>query len=171
MFSHPPVDNIQTYKMRGDPQEDTFKDRTLIYRNSLYYTRSDKPEEIVLKLADGWYDFVIPQAPNNIVYLAHSKKHWNETANRKLYSIGNNRGHSSIAPRHNRDHVCFAGEMQFSEGKLVVWTDKSGHYECTKNFRSPKKEEIVARQTSLVLSREGDRLFPMDKFEAWNGRL
>ncbi len=125
-----------------------------------------------MKLADGWYDFVIPQDRHNVIYLAHSKKHWEETANgMKFYNIGNNRGHSSIGPHETREFVCFAGELVFKEGVLTSWTDKSGHYRCTQYVKSPAKEQIVERQTSLALKLNGDRLLPMDRFQAWNGRL
>ncbi|WOC17004.1 hypothetical protein MP213Fo_25040 [Pseudochrobactrum sp. MP213Fo] len=70
-------------------------------------------------IANGHYIFIIPEAQKDAIYCARSLQNeqysWHNSAD----------GHTSLS---NRLPVCFAGQLYFTQGKLVHWNNGSGHY-------------------------------------------
>jgi hypothetical protein len=163
-------------------QNDPFKDKRLELLDGKYYivNRLSATAEPKKKLASGYFDFVIPGTDMKIVYCRHSLAHWQVTQNPKAQTIATDRGHSSIVPRENDKDaercVFFAGELYFEkEGELKYWTDKSGHYLCTKQQglgNNPQKvKAIAARQTKYAVDGDNHPLLPMTLFQPWNGEI
>ena len=75
------------------------------------------------KLANSAYVFVIP-ANNPGVILCGSQV---EDINERV------QGHTSLS---KREDVLFAGEILFKDGKLVKWTNCSGHYQPKPDSRT-----------------------------------
>ncbi|PVZ70270.1 hypothetical protein [Pelagibaculum spongiae] len=121
----------------------------------------------------GWYDFVIKKELPSVIFLTE------QTQSGTI-------GHSTVAKFKS---VHFAGELFFApeagyrddEGKyfrygdLVLWTNKSGHYQVGAKFghssrAKDKVFELVEKQTALAML-GGIRLLPMDSFFQWDGDI
>ncbi|MDC9598744.1 hypothetical protein [Xenorhabdus anantnagensis] len=79
-----------------------------------------------LKLADGVYIFIISADDPYTILCAKSARdtnyHWHDTVD----------GHTSIG---YRKPVRYAGTLSFSKGKLLVWSNASGHYKPPEELR------------------------------------
>ncbi len=180
---------MMEYPNLGVPQDEPFKDKRLIKKESLYqvvsYIGTGNDE---VGTAYGLYDFVVLPSHADACFLRRERfdRDGMRRQKGKEYKFVN-RGHSSIA---QLQPVLMAGTMAFGggattnkmgeKGQLVWWENKSGHY-FKRGLRSSPEMKYplsgqalvahVAFQTQHLKCADGTPLLPMDKFREWDGDL
>lgn len=126
VIPEPAIEGMTSIENKGDIRKKE-PHKVLSIDNGLYFTDSDS-------LADGWFCFVIL-----------ASRPWEVRLGERI-----NGGHTAISIG---AAVYYAGEMEFTNGKLISWNNSSGHY------MPPESRHKQVQQLKI------GHLLPEDKFK------